>query len=191
MNSNVIESPRNKFERYFVAIIPPMPIYEEVDKLKRYFRDHYKSGAALNSPPHITLHMPFEWKKEKEALLCSKLEAFFATENKFNVELFGFSCFAPKTIFVNVVKTESLENLEKELHMFCKTNLNLFNARYKDLPFHPHMTVAFRDLSKTMFAGAWNEFKDKRVAEKFDVAQIALLKFGEKIWEPVCYFSLN
>lgn len=48
---------------YFIALVLPSPLYEEVTRLKEYFRDRYNSKAALRSPPHITLHMPFKWKE--------------------------------------------------------------------------------------------------------------------------------
>ena len=45
---------------YFIAIVPPSPIYEEAFEQKVYFKTKYNSKASLNSPPHITLHMPFK-----------------------------------------------------------------------------------------------------------------------------------
>src|SRR6478609_7065029 len=170
------EAHQEKFGRYFIAIIPPAPIDEEVQLLKNYVVTHYNSKAALNSPPHITLHMPFEWKREKEVMLCDSLSTFFGTMSSFELQLSDFSSFAPKTIFIQVVKNAQLESLEKELHAFCKKNLNLFNARYQNMPFHPHMTIAFRDLHKTTFAEAWTYFKDKKFDEKFRVVTVALLK---------------
>jgi 2'-5' RNA ligase len=56
---------------YFIAIIPPQPVFEETWQLKNHFKEHYQSKASLNSPPHITLHMPFEWKVEKEEMLVT------------------------------------------------------------------------------------------------------------------------
>jgi len=58
-----------KNELYFIAIVPTSPLSEELLAWKQYFQEHYQSKAALNSPPHITLHMPFEWKEEKAAVL--------------------------------------------------------------------------------------------------------------------------
>ena len=63
----------DKSQQYFIAIIPPSPIYEEALRLKEYFRDTYNSKASLNSPPHLTLHMPFRMKERKEAELVEKL----------------------------------------------------------------------------------------------------------------------
>jgi 2'-5' RNA ligase len=180
-----------KIGKYFIAIIPPEPGYEQIENLKNYFSDHYHTKAALKSPPHITLHMPFEWKLEKEEILCNGLKSFFGGLNAFELELQNFSCFAPRTIFINVIKTEALEQLEVKLHRFCRMEFNLFNARYQDLPFHPHVTIAFRDLRKTTFAKAWNEFLDKKFTDKFRVVNVVLLKHNGKLWEPLRYFLLN
>lgn len=187
MESKVKESDK----RYFIAIVPPPPVYDQVQELKYFFRDNYHTTAALNSPPHITLHMPFEWSERKESILCDKLEVFFAAMKGFHLQLLNFSCFAPKTIFIHVAKTKELEKLENELHRFCKKEFNLFNARYKDLPFHPHLTVAFRDMSKTTFAEAWKEFSNKKFSSDFYVDKIVLLKHNGKIWEPLRDFLLN
>ena len=65
-----------KRKLYFIAIIPPSPVYEEALELKKYFKEQYGSKAALNSPPHITLHMPFLWNEEKEKKLTERLLVF-------------------------------------------------------------------------------------------------------------------
>ncbi len=177
-------------EKYFIAIIPPSPLYEEIDTLKNYFKEKYKSQAALNSPPHITLHMPFQWKRSKEEILISSLENFSKERTLLPVELQNFSCFAPRVIFINVKKNESLNNLQKELQRFCRIELNLFHADYKDLPFHPHITLAFRDLRKSQFIQAWEEFKDKEFNRKFEFNRLILLKHTGN-WEVSNEFLLK
>lgn len=169
---------------YFIAIVPPMQIRHEIQLLKEYFRDIYQSKAALNSPPHITLHMPFQWKEAKEEKLLSTLTKFAAGKSEVEVQLNGFSCFAPRVIYVNVQESESLRLLQTELHRFCKTELNLFNAQYRDMPFHPHITLAFRDLKKDRFERAWTEFKQRKFTGDFVANKITLLKHDGKIWNP-------
>jgi 2'-5' RNA ligase len=191
MESKIIGTHRESIGRYFIAIIPPEPIYQTVQQVKEYISQRYHTRAALNSPPHITLHMPFEWKTEKEALLCDALKSFFEQIDDFALGLLNFSCFPPRTIFIDVEPSLELKNLEKELEQFCKRELNLFHARYRDLPFHPHLTVAFRDMTKVTFAEGWNEFKDKKLEGKFKVGNVALLKHNRSLWKPVYYFSLH
>lgn len=176
--------------QYFVAIVPPSPIFDEALSQKEYFRDHYQSKASLNSPPHITLHMPFRWKEEKEPLLVRKLEDFAAGFRPFRVRLENYDAFAPRVIFMNVVKSPELDKLYLELKRFCKRELNLFNADYKEQPFHPHLTLAFRDLKKPNFERAWAEFSQREYSGTFDVGHVALLKHSGKIWEVFKEFEL-
>jgi len=182
-------SEKKSEQRYFLAIIPPEPVYSEALKLKHYFKDQYNSKAALNSPPHITLHMPFQWKESREKELVSGLEQFGATE-PVDVALNNFSAFEPRVIFIDVLKNEMLESLQKRLKRFCKVELNLFNADYKDLAFHPHITLAFRDLKKPEFYKAWDEFKEKKFEATFSVTSIALLKHDGSEWREFKHLHL-
>src|ERR1700712_3435616 len=137
--------------RYFIGIVPPKIIREQIEEFKNIVATQYHSVAARRSPPHITMHMPFLWKQKKEELLISTLENFCKKQQRFTIDLNGFGSFPPRVIFVNVVPTASLATLELELVRACRQLLNLSNARYKEFPFHPHMTIAFRDLKKAMF----------------------------------------
>jgi 2'-5' RNA ligase len=170
-------------KQYLIAIIPPAPLYDEALRWKEYMRDHYNSKAALKSPPHITLHMPFEWKEEKQDKLIHALQKFSAGRPAFTIQLKNFNCFAPRVIFIDVVPQPLLQELAQALHRFCKEKLNLFNARYLDKPFHPHLTIAFRDLKPALFQMAWGEIQDKEFEGAFAVDKISLLKHNGKVWE--------
>lgn len=179
------------YQLYFIAIVPPSPIREEAWALKEYFRDHYQSKASLNSPPHITLHMPFQWKANKETDLIDSLQAFSGTRKNFSLVLQNFAAFEPRVIFIDVLPNDHLKNLQQELMRFCKVQLNLFNAQYRDLPYHPHLTLAFRDLKKTAFAKAWPEFQSKTFQAEFKADRITLLKHDGKQWNELKHFLLD
>jgi 2'-5' RNA ligase len=181
----------DKTKDFFIAIIPPSPVYEEVWKLKQYFQEKYSSKASLNSPPHITLHMPFRWKAQKEESLVEELESFFKPFDPFKICLDNFASFPPRAIFINVAKSLELENLQQSLQRFCKKELNLFNANYQDGPFHPHVTLAFRDLDKNEYKHAWEEFKSKEYKAEFVADKIALLKHDGKTWHVFKNFNLQ
>jgi 2'-5' RNA ligase len=177
--------------QYFIAIIPPAPIFEEALTLKQYFQTTYNSKAALNSPPHITLHMPFWWKKEKEDQLVSQLKRFAEKYDPIKICLDNFSAFTPRVIYINVTESEALNQFQKSIHRFCKTELNIFNANYKELPFHPHLTLAFRDLKKDAFKEAWEEFKTKEYKAEFMADKFSLLKHDGKKWNVTKDFNLE
>lgn len=173
----------DKVKLYFLAIVPPSPVYDDALRFKNYFKDQYNSKASSNSPPHVTLHMPFQWKEKKEENLIQNLSTFAKGRSAFKMHLNNFGSFPPRVIFIDVVLSEGLITLKKELTRFCKQHLNLFNADYKDQSFHPHMTLAFRDLKKPMFERAWNEFQQRTFTASFEVNQVTLLKHNGKTWD--------
>lgn len=185
------ERSEDKTKLYFIALIPPSPIYDQALEQKFYFKDHFNSKASLNSPPHITLHMPFRWKEQKENELAEKLRTFIKNFEPIKVCLDNYSSFPPRVIFINVVKTVALENLQKGIHKFCKKELNLFNANYKELPFHPHVTLAFRDLKKPSYQKAWNEFENREYKAEFIADRIDLLKHNGRVWHVFKEFNLE
>ncbi len=181
----------DKPQRYFIAIVPPIPIYDEVREHKVYFKEQYNSKASLNSPPHITLHMPFQWKLKKEDELVDSLTTFFSEFEPLTIDLNKYSTFPPRVIFINVHKSAALENLQRELIRFCKRELGLFNANYKEQVFHPHLTLAFRDLKKPNYQRAWDEFASKNYQASFATETISLLKHNGKVWEVFKDFKLS
>jgi 2'-5' RNA ligase len=170
--------------RYFIAIIPPRPIFDDVQALKTYFHNKYESSAALRSPPHITLRMPFLWRDDEEDFLISSLSDFAVRRKPTTIELSNFSSFAPKVIFIAVSENESLRRLQLELSHFCRSKLKLFDTESEGLPYRPHLTLAFRDLKKEMFEHAWENFSRRKYAATFTMDKITLLKLNSKIWLP-------
>lgn len=186
----LVASMADKLDRYFLAIIPPEPVFSEAQNLKNYFKEKYNSKASLNSPPHITLHMPFMLKEKKERLMIEKLTSFASNFQPFNLELANFSSFPPRVIYINVTANGALVALQKDLERFCKREFQLFNANRLDQAYHPHLTLAFRDLKKEMFAKAWEEFERKEYHQTFGCNSISLLKHDGKLWNLLADFNL-
>jgi 2'-5' RNA ligase len=182
---------RGKFKEYFIAIVPPAPLLDDAFNLKLYMQEKYQSKAALRSPPHITLHMPFHWKEEKEPSLIAGIKLFTDKVEPVKLCVDNFAAFNPRVIFLNVIKSEQLDKLQSDLRRHFKMELNIFNANYKDQPFHPHITIAFRDLKKSAFAEAWKEFENKEYKAEFIADNVTLLKHDGKIWNVHHQFPLT
>jgi 2'-5' RNA ligase len=178
-------------KQYFFAIIPPPPVFDEALALKKYFQEKYNSKAALNSPPHITVHMPFTWKEKKEDEMARNMKEFVTNFDPIKVCLDNFSAFAPRVIFIKVAESEILNVFQKKLQQFCKRKLNLFNANYREEPFHPHLTLAFRDLRKHAYSEAWEEFRRREFKAEFMADKLSLLKHNGRIWEVAKEFTLE
>ena len=169
-------------KKYFIAIVIPEPFQTEIMIFKQLVKDRYDSKAALRSPAHITLHMPFEWKEEKESILIHALQQFYFPK-EFIIELKDFSCFNQRVIFVDIIKNELLTELQNNLVSYVKSNLHLFNQVNDMRGFHPHITIAFRDLKKTNFYEAFASLKEQKYKASFAINRFWLLKHTGKEWQ--------
>ncbi len=169
-------------QKYFIAIVPPEPILSNIAAIKTELFENYGSKGALRSPAHITLHMPFSWDDEKEEKLVSNLEAFQFNQ-KVEIELKNYDCFEPRVIFISTSENEQLKALQKNLVQHCKKYLQLFNQADDMRGFHPHVTVAFRDLKKPVFYKIWEVYKDKNFNAQFISRHICLMKNINDKWQ--------
>ena len=168
---------------YFIAIVPDLELQTRVTALKNEIAEKYGSKHALRSPPHITLQMPFKWKAGRQNDLIQVLEKFSKDENSFEVGLNGYACFEPRVIFIDVKGNPKLISLQQNVSKLMRRELGIFNANYKDRSFHPHMTVALRDLRRAMFKEAWADFSMRKFVARFSVSSISLLKHHGHGWE--------
>lgn len=166
--------------RYFLALIPKEPLATELMQIKEEFPEKYKSKAGLRSPAHLTLHMPFLWKERNEDRLIKLLDQATSQE-PFELVLNGFGAFPPRTIFVKNEESEALRAFHSDLVKHCRLVLKLLNSTH-NRGFHPHITVAFRDLKKERFAEAWSAFEHRPFAAKMPVNSFWLLKHDGKKW---------
>ncbi len=169
---------------YFVAIVAPQEIDQQVLKWKNYFKDHFQCTVALKSPAHITLVPPFWMKEELENDLVNSITEFSDAKNKFEIILKDFAAFKPKVIYVDVMKNERLNDLHESLNDFIDQQ-NKFPVKKDDRSFHPHVTLATRDLYKKAFQEAWAVFSEKKYEVTWVANGIALLRHNKKNWDVI------
>jgi len=171
-------------DMYFVAIVCPAVIDHEILKWKLWMKEKYECEVALRSPAHITLVPPFWMKPELENDLVSSLINFSTDKNTFNIQLNHFSCFKPRVIFVDVVQNTFLADLNHELHRFLLLQ-DKYPVEKDDRPFHPHVTIATRDLHKKSFHEAWEYFKEKKFQAEWRAQGLSLLRHNKKNWDVI------
>ena len=177
-------------QKYFIAIVPPEPLYSDINEIKQSISNKYSCYGALQSPPHITLHLPFNWQEEKENKLIECLQNF-KFKFSFNINASNFSCFKPRVVFINIKQNNLLCLLQKNLVFHVKKNINIFNQYDDKRGFHPHITLAFRDLKRQKFDFIWEEYKDKIFNESFICNQMVLLKKEKLNWKIYKEFNFN
>ena len=167
---------------YFIALVPPEPFRQEAYALKEHFRDHYGSEASLNSPPHITLYPPFRLQKTEEDLIAG-LQQRAQLIPPFEVRLNGFDAFPPRVIFIDVEPSVPLGRLQQEVATLVQGFAEKEKNARAERRFHPHITVAFRDLSKSAFKEAWAEYKEKSLRYQWQVQNLTLLRHNGRFWD--------
>ena len=100
---------------YFIALLPAEPLRGQIYKLKQQFAEQYHSRHALKSPPHVTLVPPFKMSPESAMTFSTSLASFAHSNHVFNVEIEGYGAFAPRVIYLNILKQDALEKLQKKL----------------------------------------------------------------------------
>lgn len=175
--------------RYFIAAIPPEYLVTYLTGVKQSIADKYNSKAALNQPPHITLVPPFELEDNEVNKVDNLITEYLETHAyPFLITLQNYGNFSPKVIFMDVVPNDRLTTLANDLTI----NLQLKEIiKSSDYNFHPHITVAFKDLTEDNYTLAWKEYKDKKVYFNWDLNQISLLKYENKSWIVIKNYSLK
>jgi len=177
------------YKKYFVAVVLEEPVFTEAEQIKQKLFTQFNVKAALRSPAHITLHRPFEYKFEKEEKLITILKQF-AVENSIEIELNGFNCFDERVIYIDMKLNNALLQLYNNLRRFMQEKLHLTNEVNQIRAFHPHVTVAFRDLKKKLFTDIWTFLSTTGFEANFQCKGFHLLRL-EKKWEVIHYFPFQ
>jgi len=169
-------------QMYFIAIVLPYLLNEKVLKYKNVMLEKYNCKVGLKSPAHITLVPPFWMEEEKESRLVSDLDNVSEQLQSFLVSTNNFSAFKPRTIFIEPVVTNELTRAKQAVDAFFEDN-SLYNIKIETRPFHPHITIATRDLYKKSFYEIWPWFAEKEFREEWVAEGISILKHNKKNWD--------
>ena len=144
-------------------------------------RDRFGASHALKSPAHITLQMPFRMDESKERDMGKSLKNFATREMAFKVDLNGFDSFPPRVLFVRIVNHQPLKEFHDRFNESVTKELGLQNK--SPFEYHPHMTIATRDLTEDAFNLAWPELSSRTFEGNFLVKSLFLLKHNGKDWD--------
>ncbi len=175
---------------YFIAIVPPANVCEIITAVKKRFSIHHQSSRALKSPSHITLRPPFKMFKEREEELSNSLTTFANDHKSFNVDLNGYGHFRKDVIYIKPSENDLLNKAYSDLqqHLALK---NCFPISPPYPKFHPHITVAYRDLSAKAFDEAWKVFEHEFFKYSFTAGSIYLLKHIKQKWDVIGEFGFK
>jgi len=175
---------------YFIALVAPEDINRQALKWKHYMRDHYGCTVALRSPAHITLIPPFWMNELQEDELLRDVGAFANEHSPLEIRLKNFDAFKPRVIFAHVEVSDQLRQMKLSLEKFLAEK-NRYPFKKETRPFHPHLTIANRDLRKKDFHAAFEHFSKIDYETSFAVTGISILKHTGDQWSVRHNLPLN
>jgi 2'-5' RNA ligase len=167
---------------YFIAIVAPDYINQQVLEWKYYMLEQFNCQVALKSPAHITLVPPFSMDAAQETELMEVLDRIASELQQIPVYCEKFDAFKPRVIFVHVLPEERLLQLKNKVES-ALLQTNRFHIKKEDRHFHPHITIANRDLQKEDFKHAWQHFQQIQYEAVFKADNISLLRHNGSRWE--------
>jgi 2'-5' RNA ligase len=166
---------------YYIALLCPLAIDEQIDVYKQAVKTNFGCEVAAKSPAHITLITPFFLSDAKYADLVQKLENFDCIITDVDIAVEGFNFFGKRVIFADVQVSDNLTALQEQVENYLKNSGFPFIREAKK-PFHPHVTIATRDLKEEDFDAAWSMFDGKSFSASFSTNAIHLMKMVDDKW---------
>ncbi len=170
---------------YFIAIVPPQQVCDEINRFKKDLAERFHSKAALKVMPHITIKAPFTFPAIHHQRTLYWFDRLLVTVPVFHQHLKDFGAFDNRNhpvIYVNPVINPALEELQEQVIEHFISHYPDVDIMDPEFSFRPHMTVAYRDLQPVMFKEAWNEYKAKQYAASFAVTNFHLLQHNGRVW---------
>jgi 2'-5' RNA ligase len=81
-----------------------------------------------------------------------------------------------------VQHSDALDALKQNLEQVLTASRE-YGIKKENRPFHPHVTLATRDLEKSDFFEAWQHFKDMPHQESWEVQGISILRHNGRSWD--------
>jgi 2'-5' RNA ligase len=169
---------------YFIAIVLPQQLNEKIIAYKHFMQERFGCRVGLKSPAHITLIPPFWMEDEKEAQLLQDMDLLSSSIPCFHVSTNHFSAFKPRTIFIDVKANEELGRVKQITDAFFRQR-PVYKAKTGSRPFHPHITIATRDLHKKSFYEAWPSFQGKKFEEEWIATGLSVLRHNQRNWDVI------
>lgn len=118
----------------------------------------------------------------KEKALAKDAEDIAGQLHPFPIRTKNFSAFKPRTLFIDVELSKELVHAKSIVDKFFKQN-EFYSIKVDTRPFHPHITIATRDLFKKTFYEAWPLFEKEKFEEQWTAFGLSILRHNKKNWD--------
>lgn len=177
---------------YLIAILPNDDLSRQIHEIRVQCSEKFGVQKALKPPVHITLYRPFKIEDAFESKMIRLLQSSASGLHPFKQELENFEAFDTHAVVIRALKNPDIMKLQRSVaSVFRKNEIDRLPPGTKNMPFRPHLTIAYRDILPEVFPMIWQEYKDARFKRTFTVDHYSLLKHDGKQWNKVTDFKLS
>ena len=166
---------------FFLAVLPNEGVSAFCTCLKKSLCRRFGVCHALRSPPHITLVMPFRAGEEDLAELTSRLRSLSLQHIPFHLLIEGYDHFGDRVIFAQVMPSLPLVVLRDAVWQTLPEAIAR-QVTTRSAGFHPHLTLAHRDLTPELFQEAWSYVTSMPCEYDTQIDAVCLLVHEKKRW---------
>lgn len=165
-----------------IAIIPPEPAFTEIRNEQEYIARKWGPAHALRTPPHITLIPPISLTSGEAGWLYGMAEALSGMYPPFSISLRNYETFKPRVIFINLMHSPELKDLHETWLEAIRLKMPHVLEKFPDRPFHPHVTLAHKDLVRGQYDQMWRFYSARKYDATFPVNEFCILDYNGEGW---------
>lgn len=171
---------------YFIAVLPPPNLGNEIDEIRKACAVEHQVSSALKPPVHITLIPPFKLNSIQEQKLVKSLRSACSFQ-PFVQKLKDFDGFPEHTVYIKAIRNDGILAVHKKI----KTVLKPFGGLIKGGSLtSPHITIAYRD-AKEAYPQIIEQYRRRHFNAEFIVDHFTLLKHDGKRWNIHSEYTAN
>jgi len=185
--------------RFAVYLIPPYPLSRDIAEIHRMLQKVYGFKAGGRFQVHATVKGFFKNNSGDLQLLLTGLDDLFQQETSFTVEFNGFRM-DPIGLGFDLLELDGKPNqpfldfrqrVVDAIHPFIAPDCD-FADHDLGRPFHPHITLAFKDIAPSMYPEVIDFLKPAPLPKGTFIASIFhFLEFFSDDWEGAWWESLT
>jgi 2'-5' RNA ligase len=176
------QKPATPANMYFLAHLLPAHLNEPILQMKQDLQQRFGCTVGLKSPAHITLIPPFWLETDKAPQLLPDLQRLATSVAPFYLAAANFSSFGKRTLFIAVAESSPLQQLKAAADSIFTGN-DFYALKMEKRPFHPHITLATRDIKPAQFDEAWAVYGGRRFDHQWQATSVSIFKHNRMHWE--------
>ena len=177
------EAPR--LPLFFVALLPQGEPKARIHAIKLQNAGRFACRVAMKTPPHITIIPPFRLASDRVNEMIAAVKNHFAPTDNLVVKFGGVSAFEERTIYLDILLNEALKSYDLAAKNLVNAQPELFPAvRFHDV-FHPHVTLANRDIAPSDFQEMKSYLESKFYPTESENLKLEVLHLDRGRWEVI------